>query len=331
MHTHKKTAWDIVADIGGTNARFAIYIDKALQQIISYATADYESFAHVLHTYLYDIERTSQWEDHPRNVCLAVACPYDPDHVHEVISFTNSPWSFTQADVHAILKESRIIIINDFVAIGYSLMEINDRERCQIGGTKAKENKPIAFLGPGTGLGVGYMLPLHDQLYVLDTEGGHIDYSPNNANEVVILEFLSQIYGHVSLERILSGNGMINIYRALAHIKGITVSNSILPAGIMIAALKGEDPISIETLHTFCRVLGSACGNIALTIGAKGGVYIAGGIIPQCITFLVRSDFRNRFEGKGRMNNYLTNIPVWVVLRKNLGLFGAAQAIAHVD
>ena len=251
-----------------------------------------------------------------------MACPADT----ETIAFTNSHWRFSKTDLKSLLGCDELIVINDFEAVAHGITELDDSDLVQVGGDAPVERKAIGILGAGTGLGVAGLVPFENGYQVLDTEGGHADYAPINDQQSAVVDCLRAEFGRVSLERLLSGKGILNIYSALCKLDDCARVFS-TPADIVSAALAGQDEKAVETLNMFCEGMGSAAGNLALTMGARGGVYIAGGVIPRFQSFFLGSGFRRKFEDKGRFVSYLQPIPVFIVMRENLGLLGAAKKL----
>ncbi|MFK8042472.1 glucokinase [Congregibacter sp.] len=314
--------WHLLADIGGTNARFALG-DVATGEIRNHLTVsvvEHPTFTSALLMYLSMVEESGDWEKRPIDGCLAVACPTD----REIVTFTNSDWVIDRRDLAFSLKIPSLEIINDFEAIGYAAARFAESDWEQLGNGQARADKVIAVLGPGTGLGVCGVLPSTTRLNVMPGEGGHVDFAPVGEEEAEIMRLLSTRYRRVSAERVLSGAGLQNIYWALSQMHGAQQQHA-TPADISAAALAGDDPIAVESLAVFCRVLGSVAGNLALTFGSLGGVYVAGGIVPRILEFVRNSDFRERFLAKGRFREYLDDIPTRIVTRKDPGLFGALQ------
>lgn len=222
-----------------------------------------------------------------------------------------------------------LILINDFTAQAYAISQMSSTELIQVGGTSCEINAPKAVLGPGTGLGVSGLIPCSNGGYIaLAGEGGHTSFSPFDDTEVMIWQYAKKKYGHVSAERFLSGSGLVLIYEALADREGIK-SSKIAPELISEQALSGRSPLCRLTLDIFCAMLGTISANLALTLGARGGVYLCGGIIPRFIDYFKTSPFRMRFENKGRFNAYLAAIPVYVVLAKYPGIYGVAVALEN--
>jgi glucokinase len=319
--------WNLVADIGGTNARFSAILDGELESKFQFlhSVDEYPEFENLIEILLEEINKATGWGGSPKRVCFAVACPPDT----EIISFTNSHWIFSQSELKNLLGCEFLSIINDFEAVAHGITELSSDEFVQIGGGPAVSNKAIGILGAGTGLGVAALAPHKNGYVVLDTEGGHADYSPINDLQSAVVSCLRAKFGRVSLERLLSGKGLLNIYSALCSIEDVRMDFD-TPADIVAAALNNADTKALQTLNMFCEGIGAASGNLALTFGAKGGIYIAGGVIPRFQEFFISSAFRSKFEDKGRFVSYLKPIPVYLVIRENLGLLGAAIKLRNI-
>ena len=316
--------WNLIADIGGTNARFAAILDGEQETSFQFfhSVDEYPQFENLIAILLDEIATATGCHSAPQRACLAVACPADT----ETIAFTNSHWRFSKTDLKSLLGCDELIVINDFEAVAHGITELDDSDLIQVGGDAPVERKAIGILGAGTGLGVAGLVPFENGYQVLDTEGGHADYAPINDQQSAVVDCLRAEFGRVSLERLLSGKGILNIYSALCKLDDCARVFS-TPADIVSAALAGQDEKAVETLNMFCEGMGSAAGNLALTMGARGGVYIAGGVIPRFQSFFLGSGFRRKFEDKGRFVSYLQPIPVFIVMRENLGLLGAAKKL----
>jgi len=317
--------WNLVADIGGTNARFAVQrIDRdELEQLTFYCVDEYPEFNDVFRNFLTLIEQYGITIDTLQGVCLAIASPVGQQ---ESLRFTNSPWVVSRSELAELLGQVPFEIINDFVAIGYAISGLGNDDWIQVGGTTANQEKPVVVLGPGTGLGVCSVIPAINGVMVIEGEGGHADFAPLDEIEVEIQRYLLNKYDHVSIERLLSGDGILNIYQALCAMRSITPVCT-TAAMITDAALASSDETAEETMQIFSRVLGSSAGNLALINGALGGVYIEGGILPRILPLIEQSQLRERFEGKGRFRSYLESIPLRIINRPNLGLIGAIQRL----
>lgn len=303
-----------IADIGGTNIRLAQYVDGQLICIEKFLCADYPSIADAIAAY-YRLHPQQKFE----SACLAIACPVEGDWV----KMTNHSWAFSQQALREQLGLQQLWVINDFTSVAHSLALLGKEQKCQIGPGQAREQANIAVFGPGTGLGVKHLTHTPRGWQALDGEGGHVDFAPVDSTDLVLWQYLVRHQGRASAEELMSGPGLVNIYRALAEYREQPALLSD-PAAITKAALAGQCTLCEATLAQFCRVLGSFAGNLALNLGAFGGVYIGGGIVPRFIDYLQRSDFRQRFEQKGRFTDYVTSIPTFVITEPDHGLLGAA-------
>lgn len=318
----EKAEYSLVADIGGTNARFALADEKlGLCEIRQYACADFAGPDLAVKEYIKDSGAVNI-----RRGCFAVACPADADSIH----FTNSHWRFSLRDIAQRLGLQHLSAINDFTALAYAVNGLKADERVQIGGGAALPGFAKAVIGPGTGLGVSGLLPCGDRWVAVSGEGGHVGFAPSNAQEDAILQNLRKKYGRVSAERLLCGQGLADLHQALLEIDG---DPSPQPFSAMevsrLAETSGDTPEgqnARRTISVFFRILGTVAGDLALTLGAKGGVYIGGGIVPRFATQFAASDFRRQFEAKGRFQSYLEKIPVWLITAATPALRGAAYA-----
>ena len=320
-----ESAWHLIGDIGRTNARFGLVREgqKGYQSVATYQVADHPDSGDVLNHLMADIKRMGLANGAPQIACFAVA---GPPHL-DTISFTNSPWAFSRDIVCQHTGVERAHIINDFAAVARALPALTDADLIQIGGGSPQPSAPKVALGPGTGLGVaGLLQHTSGDAIVVTGEGGHVDFAPVTAVEAAVLKFLRARFGRVSIERLCCGDGIVNIYQALADHRGAKATFT-RAADIGEAAQRGDDPLARETMAMFFAVLGSSAGNFALTFGALGGVYVAGGIAPRYIDLLRRSDFRARFLAKGRFADYLSVIPTYIITHEGIGLLGAALSL----
>lgn len=310
----------LIADIGGTNARFALATaDGRIQAERILSGADYPDLIQAATAYLRDSPHPR-----PRRAAVAVATPVTGDW----IQFTNSSWSFSQEAARQALALEDLVIINDFTALALALPLLDSDERRAVGGGEAVDKAPIALLGAGTGLGVSGLVWSKNHWIPLEAEGGHATFSATDEREWAVYQVLQQRFGHVSPERLLSGPGLVNVYTALAEIQGWQ-AEKLTPADITKRAMAGSCPHCVEVLELFCGALGTAAGNVVMTLGALGGVYIGGGIVPKLGDFFDRSPFRSRFEAKGRFSDYLTKIPTWVITATNPAFRGVVAALAY--
>ena len=312
----------LLADVGGTNVRFASQFtaNGPLQQTGTYACADFESLCDAICHHL--------WREglaRPRSGAIGIATPVTGDHIR----MTNHAWTFSIKAMREALGLQRLLVLNDFSALALALPALHADARWQVGAGVAVAGAPIALIGPGTGLGVSGLLPSMDGggLVPLGGEGGHVTLSSYDPDEQAVLNILQRRFGHVSAERALSGPGLENLYLALAQLHGVRVE-TLLAHQVTAAALACSDAIAEAAVGLFCSLLGAAAGNLALTLGARGGVYIGGGIVPRLGPSFADSKFRQSFEAKGRFRAYLSEIPSYVVrCSEQAALQGACRAL----
>lgn len=306
----------IVADIGGTNARFSRVNIATLQldKVAVYPCADFATLADALTFY-----QQQQQLEQIKHVAIAIACPVNGDQV----SMTNFHWQFSIAAMQQQLGLAALQVMNDFTAVAMCLPALTDNEKVQLGSGDIQPGKPMAVLGAGTGLGVAHLLSVNEQFIPLPGEGGHIDWAAQNEQEWFIQQYLAKQYGHVSPERLLSGPGLEAIYQALAAYKQLDAPER-SAAEIAKQALDNSCPLSAATVAQFFASLGSVAGDLSLTLSTFGGVYIAGGIVPKLLPLIAESEFRARFEAKGRFSAFNRQIATYVVTADQPGLLGAA-------
>lgn len=312
------TPLNLIADIGGTNARFALV--GANRQPYAEHTLSCAEFPGLTAAVAHYLQKVAG--SHPRRAAVAVATPITGDR----IEFTNSPWSFSIEAAQQELGLEQLLILNDFTALALSLPLLMPDERHAVGGGEPVVGAPIALIGPGTGLGVSGLVWSGERWIPLQTEGGHVTFSSVDEREWRINRILQRQFSHVSPERLLSGPGLVNLYHALAELDGWS-PETLTPADITSRALAGTCPHCREVVELFCGALGTAAGNLAITLGARGGVYIGGGIAPRLGEFFNQSAFRRRFEERGRFSSYLAAIPTWVITAANPALRGVAAAL----
>jgi glucokinase len=297
----------LVADIGGTNARFALqHPDGTTTDALVLQCADYPHINDAIASYL---GRVSPKEA-PKAAGLAVAGP--PNDVY--VKLTNAHWEFYVRDIKDRFGFFDVKIINDFTAIALAIPALEAADVQQIGGEEARPGAAYTVLGPGTGLGVSTVVPAKDPKFIIltNTEGGHFTIPPMTDRESEVLAVLRRHFNHVSAERVLSGAGIVSIYKSLCEIDGIK-HEDYAPADITARGLDNTCPICHETLDMFCAFLGTAASNLCITVAAYGGVYLAGGILGKLGTFFEESKFRKRFETKGRFSNYLEPVPAYLI------------------
>jgi glucokinase len=221
-----------------------------------------------------------------------------------------------------------LLIVNDFTALAMALPGFKPEDLLQIGGGKPQPHAVAGVLGPGTGLGVSGVIPTVDGFVTLGSEGGHVNFAPADEREFAILQYAWREWQHVSNERLISGPGMEIIYRALAQRNGVQAPSR-TAADIANAAIEQNDPLCVEVLECFAGMLGGAAANLAVTLGAFGGIFIGGGIVPRVAQWFATSPFRARFEAKGRFSDYLAQIPTYVIMTPNPALYGVASILSE--
>ena len=311
--------WRLVADIGGTNARFALLShDNVLQHQHVLACSDYADITEVIRCYL-------SWVGNPviKQAALAIANPIVGDQVQ----MTNHHWSFSIKATCQALGFDSMIFKNDFTALAMSIPLLPECELVQVGGQVTEQGTSLAVIGPGTGLGVSGLVRLGNQWLPLEGEGGHVTISPSNQREYDIVCYWQQQYQHVSAERLISGMGLQNLYQAICQLDQVS-AKPLQPFEISELGLQGTDPQCVEALETFCGLLGSVAGDLVLTLGAFRGVYIGGGIVPKLGEYFEQSSFRQRFEAKGRFQSHLQQVPAYVIMTKNPALYGIGKAFS---
>jgi glucokinase len=310
----------LAGDIGGTNARYGL-VEKdsvsgayRVSQVRILATADYDSVEQSLDAYLAQMKGPR-----PERACLAVAGPVISDR----IKLTNLHWEFSFREVKDRFNFTEFKLANDFAAFLAGVTVLNSDDLRQVKSGVRCMGSTIAAIGPGTGLGIASMIRGADSCYLMAGEGGHATFAPCNHQELELARVLMKRFGRVSLEQVLSGPGLVNLYEALCAIEDRPASPR-TPEQISGMGLSGEDPVCEETLHVFCRILGGVAGDLALTSGARGGVYIGGGVVHKFETVLLNGEFAHRFADKGPMSDYVDRIPVYVVHGGHCALLGGA-------
>ncbi|QJR82435.1 glucokinase [Alteromonas pelagimontana] len=307
-------SWQFVADVGGTNIRLARVTENGVTDIKKYICKDFASIDLAILQYFQDCPQQKFTQG-----CIAIACPVLGDQV----AMTNHSWVFSQQALKQQLKLHELFVINDFTAVAHSLPVLSEEQVIQIGEGTAKAGGNIAVFGPGTGLGVEHITTTSSGWKTLDGEGGHIDFAPVDETDIIIWRYLQNHYGRASAEEVMSGRGIMNIYRALAEHRGVAATLT-EPAQVTSQALDGSCDICEVTLTQFCRIMGSFAGNLALNMATSGGVFVGGGIANRFADFLKRSDFRARFEAKGQMKHYVKDIPTYLIAEPDHGLLGAS-------
>jgi glucokinase len=311
----------LLADIGGTFARFAIEAEPGVfSRMRALRCAEYPSFLSALQAYLAEVK------DLPlRHAAVAIANPVEGD----MVRMTNYPWQFSIEATRAAVGLHTLLVVNDFTALAMSLPHLPADAVRQVGGGRARDRSVIGLLGAGTGLGVSGLIPIEDGWVSLASEGGHVAFAPQNARELFVLEHAWRKYPHVSAERLISGPGLELIHRALAA-RGEQAAEPLAAPEIARRALAGECALCSETIDLFCEMLGTVAANLAVTLGAFGGIYIGGGIVPRLGSYFDKSGFRARFESKGRFSDYLAHIPTLVV-SSDTATFTGTSAILNAE
>ena len=306
----------MVVDIGGTNARFGLVPAGSLQpqNEKSVRCADFPNLEEAARRYLRDLGNPVVQE-------AAVAVAAEP--IGDFIKLTNGPWGFSIEGTRSALGLDRLQVVNDFTALALAVPTLRADELQAVGGGQAVAGTPIAVIGPGTGLGVSGLIPAGRRFVALQGEGGHTSFSPMNKRELDVLGWLLGKYDHVSTERVVSGMGLENLYQALCALDGVS-PQALGPDKISAAALAGTDAQCEEALGIFCAILGTAAANLVVTLGARAGCYIGGGIVPKLGKYFAGSPFRASFETKGRFSRYVSTVPTYVIRAETPALRGLA-------
>ncbi|NYI94410.1 glucokinase [Streptomonospora nanhaiensis] len=308
----------LVADIGGTNARFGLLEAPGARpaRVARLEGADHADLAAAATAYLAGAGAAGP----PAAACVAVAGPVTGDRV----KLTNSAWDFSVADTRHRLGLAHLEVVNDFAALAMALPRLEDGDIVSLGGPPHRAEGPKAVLGPGTGLGVAGLVPVPGGGWVpVSGEGGHVDVPAVAEREVAVVELLRAEQGTVTAECLLCGPGLARLHGALARLRGLPDPGR---TAAQICAERG-DPLCAETLEVFCDLLGGFAGNAALTLGATGGVYLGGGILPRITALVQASGFRRRFEEKQRMTDYLKGIATSLIVARDPALLGAAARL----
>ncbi|HUI97765.1 MAG TPA: glucokinase [Xanthobacteraceae bacterium] len=321
---HSALRPSLIADVGATNARFAVVSpDGGLQRPRVLACEDYSTIHGAIAVYLVeelpltDVRRLE-------TAALAIAGPVTGDRV----TLTNHPWSFSIDELRGALEVEHLHVVNDFAAVAAAMPHLETDERIQVGGGEPLPDAPIGVLGPGSGLGAGGLVATATGWLPLPGEGGHATMAAANARESAVLDRMRARYDHVSAERVLSGPGLVDLYNTLAEIDGVPAV-ACTAAQITDPAACDSNSFCREAVEMFCAMLGTVAGNLALTLGARGGLYVAGGIVPKLGARFAASAFRERFEAKGRLRPYLAQIPTYVVTHPFPAFLGLAALLTR--
>lgn len=317
----------LLADIGGTHARFAIETAPGVVQAVAVLPcAAYATPEHAMRDYLQSEAAQDAGSGAVREAALAIA----GNVAGEQVCMTNHHWLFVPAALRKAFGLHALVLCNDFSALALAIPRLGAEERRQVGGGQAVDEGVIGVLGPGTGFGVSGLVMSQGGWTPLETEGGHVNFAPSNETECRILEYAWREFAHVSVERLLSGIGLHIVYRALCEQAGAEPTAADVPE-IIRRGLAGECAQCSATIDTFCAMLGTAAANVALTLGAVGGIYIGGGIVPRLGARFDASGFRARFEAKGRFSSYLAQIPTYVITAAYPAFKGLSAKLAAVQ
>ncbi|QJE02782.1 glucokinase [Massilia forsythiae] len=323
--SHQHGGARLLADIGGTNARFALERGPGrIEDIATLPCANHPRLVDAVRAYL----GARAGADRVRHAVIAIANPVEGDFV----KMTNHHWEFSIRQAREELGLDTLLVVNDFAALAMSVPELPASDLMQVGGTlvpadeAGKADGVIGLVGAGTGLGVAGLIPAHGRWTVLQSEGGHVAFSPSNAREQDILAWCWQRYPHVSAERLVSGPGLSLIHEALSALAGAPAA-PLDPAVVVERALEDNDPLCTQVLEIFCGMLGTVAANVAVTLCARGGIYIGGGVVPRLGDWFARSPFRAHFENKGRFSAFAARIPCFVIRAPYPALAGAAAML----
>jgi glucokinase len=306
----------LIADIGGTNCRFALARNGRYEHLSSVEDIRYTSLHDAIAEYLTVLPEN---ERSGLPAAIAIAAPVGGDQV----TMTNKAWSFSIEELKQSLNLASLRVVNDFAATAQAIPYLADGEKYVVGLPSSGKGN-IGIVGPGTGLGMSSLIPHGAEWVLVAGEGGHTTLAASTEEEFAIVQVLRKRWTHVSAERVLSGAGLVNLYEALCSIEGIEPL-MLTPADVTRHALHGSDKNCIKAFEYFCGFLGSVAGDLALTIGAFGGVYIAGGILLRFKEAFAASTFRERFESKGRFSEMLEKIPTYLILDESPALTGLAN------
>ena len=309
---------NLIADIGATQSRCAVVDgDGRIQAAEVFQNRHFDRLQELLQGYL------NQCPDRPDSAALAVAAPVLEDEVR----MPNLGWKFSQGSLTGELDLREVVVVNDFAAVAWGLPALTAADLLKVGGGAPVAGTAMATLGPGSGLGVATAAPCGEQWTIVEGEGGNISYFGTTPAQQSVAEHVRTQHGHCSAESFLSGPGLINIYMALASMQDQSVTRP-SPAQVSRAAADG-DALACEARDLFFETLGTVAGNLALTVGARGGVFIAGGIVPQLLEPLEQSRFRECFEDKGRYRFYLEAIPTYVITEPYPAFLGLRRLLGY--
>jgi glucokinase len=310
----------LVADIGGTNARFALAQASgekiAIRDAKCFRVADFETARDAVRAYL-DIV-----DERPKKACFAAAGPVSGREV----DFTNSHWRINADEIEQAFGFERVLLVNDFYALATGVDRLGDDAFVAVKDGTPDPGAPRLALGPGTGFGQALIVPAGDGPVIVSTQGGHVSFAAQTQEEFEMMKIIAREHGRVSVENVLSGPGLTNMYRALCIAAGTAAALSHAEE-ISAAAIKGEDPMAVKTVHLYCAALGRVAGDAALATGARGGVVLGGGVLPKIRNVFLQSAFVEHFVDKGPMTDYVRAIPVKLIVKEGAALWGAAALL----
>lgn len=309
----------LIGDIGGTNARLAMILGPGRDagHIAVFPCADFAGPREAIEHYL-----STEKLPRPRWAAIGIANPITGDRVQ----MTNHDWAFSIEELRHAIGLDRLQFLNDFTALALAIPALGTHELHKVGGGEALPGRAVALVGPGTGLGISGLVPIGADFAPIEGEGGHVTLAASNPREAALIAQVAQRFSHVSAERILSGSGLVTLYQATAALAGAS-PRQLSPSDVTSRALSGDCELCVDTVNTFCAMLGTVAADVAVILGAQGGVYIGGGIVPRLGEFFDNSPFRARFETKGRFSDYLSRIPVYVIKAPFPAIIGAARSL----
>jgi glucokinase len=313
----------LVGDVGGTNARFALVDGEGrVRHLHVYEAAHYGSLNEIVADFL----KRTMGHKHPPRAVIAVAGPV----MDGEIEFTNLDWQVSEGELLAQFEFEAVRLINDFAAQALACPLLSGDNLKPLGPSlRGPDDAPMVIMGAGTGFGVAGLARSERGDIAVSSEGGHAGFAPQGEVEVEVLRYLQARHGRVSIERLLSGRGLFELHTALAAMRQLEPRLADEKA-VMEAAAKG-DPLAAETLDRFCAIYGAVAGDLALSFGARGGVFISGGIAPRMAERLAGSAFRERFEDKGRLSAFVQAIPTSLVVHPYPALIGAARELGMME
>lgn len=304
----------LLGDVGGTNARLALYADGRLGQITRFEVADHPDPVALFRQFI----KTEAGNEHPGQAVFAVAGPIADDG--RSVQITNAPWLLSADGIEAALGLPRVRLVNDFAAIAWSLPRLGEADLMQVGPGAPIPGANRTVLGPGTGLGVAHLVTVDGRPSVIATEGGHATMAPADPYESAILDHVRSRFGHVSGERVLAGEGLVNLHHAVTTLAGNAPHAG--TAGQVTAHAASGCVDCRKALELFLSMLGNFAGSLALILDARGGVFIAGGIVPRIADQLAASPFRARFEAKGRHSGRMRQVPTYLIRKQDVAFDG---------